>query len=106
MSQPLVRISAQERIRLARATRALAEAERNEFHRGRVLELGAVARRVELLDRIAGLLADMTRDVAPEGIAAVERLVAQTPPARDYGAAAQRRNDQIAAILCELGGDA
>jgi hypothetical protein len=105
MSRPLVRVPAGERIRLARATRSLAEAERNEFHRGRVLELGAVARRVELLDQIARLLEDPTREVTPEGAAAVDRLVAQTPRVRDYGPAAQERNEQIAAILSELGGD-
>ena len=105
MSRPLVRVPARERTRLSRATRALAEAERNEFHRGRVLELGAVARRVELLDGIARLLDDTTQEVTPEGVAAVERLVAQTPPVRDYGRAAQERNEHIAAILSELGGD-
>ena len=105
MSQPLVRVPVRERLRLAQATRALAEAERNEFHRGRVLELGAVARRVDLLDRIAGVLEDRTREVTPEGVAAVEGLVAQTPRVRDYGPAAQERNEQIAAILSELGGD-
>jgi len=103
MSQPFVGVPAPERLRLARATRSLAEAERNEFHRGRVLELGAVARRVELLERIARLLEDTKREVTPEGAAAVARLVAQTPPVRDYGPAAQERNEQIAAILAELG---
>jgi hypothetical protein len=106
MSQPLVRVPERERIRLARATRALAEAERTEFHRGRVLELGAVARRVELLERIAGLLEDTTREVTATGAAGVDRLVHETPRVRDYGPAAQERNGHIASILAELGGEA
>jgi hypothetical protein len=104
MTQPLLRASERERVRLARATRALAKAERTEFHRGRVLELGAVARRVELLDRIAGLLEDRGQEVTPEGVAAVDRLVRETPRVRDYGAAARERNEHIASVLRELGG--
>ena len=106
MRQQLVRVSERERVRLARATRALARAERNEFHRGHVLELGAVARRVELLDRIAHLLEDPAREVTPEAAAAVDRLIRETPRVRDYGPVAQERNEHIASVLADLGGDA
>jgi hypothetical protein len=105
MSRPVSRVPVRERLRLANATRALAEAERTEFHRGRVLELGAVSRRVDLLDRVASLLEDTTREVTRDGADAVERLIAQIPRVRDYGPVAQERNEQIAAILAELGGE-
>jgi hypothetical protein len=105
MSRPLVPVAARERSRLARATRALAQAERNEFHHGRVLELGTVARRVELLERIARLLENTMLDVTPDGVVEVERLVHETPRVRDYGPAAQDRNERIAAILADLGGE-
>jgi hypothetical protein len=105
MSQRLVQVTHGDRLRLARATRALAQAERTEFHRGGVLELGTVAARVDLLDRVVRLLEDMEREVTPEGTASLARLVSEIPPVRDYGPAARRRNDRIAAIIAELGGE-
>ena len=100
------RISDRERIRLARATRALAAAERNDFHRGGPLILGAISERLELLERIARLLENRDRDIALAGLADLARLVAETPPpVRDYGLTARERNDRIAGILTELGAE-
>jgi hypothetical protein len=93
-------------MRLARATRALASAERNDFHRGGPLVLGPISERLELLDRIACLLEDRDRAVGLAGLVDLARLVDETPPVRDYGLSARERNERIAAILTELGDDA
>ena len=100
------RVSDRERARLARATRALASAERNDLHRGGSLVLGAISYRLELLERIAPLLDDPNRAVDPAGLVDLARLVDETPPVRDYGLPARERNERIATILAELGHDA
>jgi hypothetical protein len=99
------RVSDQERARLVRATRALASAERNDFHRGGPLVLGTISQRLELLERIARLLEDRNREVDPAGLVDLARLVDETPPVRDYGLPARERNERIAMILAELGDD-
>ena len=99
------RVPDRERLRLARATRALAQAERTDFHRAGVVVLGTVSLRLELLERIARLLEDPRRDISPAAAASVARLVGETPPVRDYGPSAHARNDRIATVLEELGGD-
>lgn len=98
------RVSDRERAGLARATRALASRERNDFHRG-PLVLGAISHRLELLERIACLLENSDREVGLPGLADLARLVDETPPVRDYGLQARERNERIAAILAELGDD-
>jgi hypothetical protein len=100
------RASEQERARLVRATRALASAERNDFHRGGPLVLGTISYRLELLERIARLLEDGDREVGSAGLVDLARLVDETPPVRDYGLPARERNERIATILAELGDDA
>jgi len=100
------RVSDQERTRLLRATRALASAERYDFHRGGPLVLGTISQRLELLERIARLLEDRDREVGPAGLVDLARLVDETPPVRDYGLPARERNERIATILAELGDDA
>jgi hypothetical protein len=100
------RASDQERARLVRATRALASAERNDFHRGGPLVLGTISYRLELLERIARLLEDGDRKVGSAGLVDLARLVDETPPVRDYGLLARERNERIATILAELGDDA
>ena len=100
------RVSDRERIRLARATRALALAERNDFHRGGALLLGPIYERLELLESIARLLEDDDRSINPEGLQDLTGLVGETPPVRDYGLSARERNERIAAILVELGDQA
>jgi hypothetical protein len=100
------RASDQERARLVRATRALASAERNDFHRGGPLVLGTISYRLELLERIARLLEDGDRDVGSAGLVDLARLVDETPPVRDYGLPARERNERIATILAALGDDA
>ena len=89
-----------------RATRALASAERNDFHRGGPLVLGTISYRLELLERIARLLEDQDREVGSAGLVDLARLVDETPPVRDYGLPARERNERIATILAELGDDA
>lgn len=89
-----------------RATRALASAERNHFHRGGPLVLGTISYRLELLERIARLLEDRDREVGSAGLVDLARLVDETPPVRDYGLPARERNERIATILAELGDDA
>jgi hypothetical protein len=89
-----------------RATRALASAERNDFHRGGPLVLGTISYRLELLERIARLLEDGDREVGSAGLVDLARLVDETPPVRDYGLPARERNERIATILAELGDDA
>lgn len=88
-----------------RATRALASAERNDFHRGGPLVLGTISYRLELLERIARLLEDGDREVGSAGLVDLARLVDETPPVRDYGLPARERNERIATILAELGDD-
>jgi hypothetical protein len=100
------RASDQERARLVRATRALASAERNDFHRGGPLVLGTISYRLELLERIARLLEDGDRKVGSAGLVDLARLVDETPPVRDYGLPARERNERIATILAALGDDA
>ena len=78
-------------------------AERNDFHRGGALVLGAISDRLDLLERIARLLEDHRREMDPAGLADLARLVDETPPVRDYGPSARARNERIAAILAELG---
>ena len=106
MSIRSARVSDRERAQLARATRALASAERNDFHRGGPLVLGAISERLELLETIAALLENPKRDVDPVAVPALARLVTDTPPVRDYGAAARQRNERIASILAGLKGNA
>ncbi len=89
-----------------RATRALASAERNDFHRGGPLVLGTISYRLELLERIARLLEDGDREVGSARLVDLARLVDETPPVRDYGLPARERNERIATILAELGDDA
>lgn len=89
-----------------RATRSLASAERNDFHRGGPLVLGTISYRLELLERIARLLEDGDREVGSAGLVDLARLVDETPPVRDYGLPARERNERIATILAELGDDA
>ena len=89
-----------------RATRALASAERNDFHRGGPLVLGTISYRLELLERIARLLEDGDREVGSAGLVDLARLVDETPPVRDYGLPARERNERIATILAALGDDA
>ena len=89
-----------------RATRALASAERNDFHRGGPLVLGTISYRLELLERIARLLEDGDREVGSAGLVDLARLVDETPPVRDYGLPARERNERIATILAVLGDDA
>jgi hypothetical protein len=97
--------SDRERRRLARETRSLARAEQEDFHRGGVLVLGPISERLDLLERIARLLEDTERDVAPEGLLDLALFVTETPPVRDYGRSARVRNERIADILAELGGE-
>jgi hypothetical protein len=99
------RVPDRTRLGLARATRELASAERNDFHRGGPLVLGAISERLDLLERIACLLEDGSREMPPAGLADLARLVDETPPLRDYGLPARTRNERIAAILAELGGE-
>lgn len=106
MSLRSKRASDRERARLVRATRALASAERNDFHRGGPLVLGTISYRLELLERIARLLEDGDREVGSAGLVDLARLVDETPPVRDYGLPARERNERIATILAELGDDA
>jgi hypothetical protein len=89
-----------------RATRALASAERNDFHRGGPLVLGTISYRLELLERIVRLLEDGDRGVGSAGLLDLARLVDEIPPVRDYGLPARERNERIATILAELGDDA
>ena len=89
-----------------RATRALASAERNDFHRGGPLVLGTISYRLELLERIARFLEDGDREVGSAGLVDLARLVDETPPVRDDGLPARERNERIATILAELGDDA
>ena len=98
------RVPDRTRMGLARATRELASAERNDFHRGGPLLLGAISERLDLLERIASLLEDGDREIASAGLADLARFVDETPPVRDYGLPARTRNERIAAILAELGG--
>ena len=100
------RISDGDRVRWARATRALASAERNELHRGGPLVLGTISVRLELLERIASLLEDRNREVGRAGLTDLARLMDETPAVRDYGLPARERNERIAAILVELGDEA
>jgi hypothetical protein len=98
--------SDRERRRLARATRVLARKEQEDFHRGGALVLGPISERLDLLERIVQLLEDGEMDVAPAGLSDLARFVGETPPVRDYGPSARERNERIAAILAELGGEA
>jgi hypothetical protein len=96
------RVSDRRRLRLARATRDLAEAERNDFHRGGPLVLGAISLRLDLLESIARLLEDQSRDIDPAVLAKLASLVEEKPAVRDYGAPARERNERIAGILAAL----
>jgi hypothetical protein len=98
--------SDRERRRLARETRALARAEQEDFHRGGALVLGPISERLDLLERIVRLLEDKERDIESEGLSDLARFVDETHPVRDYGQSARERNERIAAILAELGGEA
>jgi hypothetical protein len=93
---------ARARRRLARAARSRAREERDHCHRGGVIEFASVARRTALYERIAVRLEELDRPVARRGVERLERLLAEPPPFRDYGLAANERNTRIASILHDL----
>jgi hypothetical protein len=93
---------ARERRRLARGVRTRAHEEREQCHRGGVIEFASVARRTALYERIAERLEDLDHQVAVLGVRRLERLLAEPPPYRDYGAAAKQRNARIESILRDL----
>jgi hypothetical protein len=92
-----------KRRRLARAVRRYARAEHEQYHRGGVVELASIGARAELYQRIADRL-EADGPLAARVLAELEHLLAEAPPVRDYGAAAQARNARIAGILAGLGG--
>jgi hypothetical protein len=91
-----------ERRRLARVVRRHARAERDDYHRGDVIEFDSIAIRTALYELIARVLEDLDRPLAKDGLSELESLLAEPPPFRDYGPNAQARNDRIAAILDKL----
>jgi hypothetical protein len=93
---------ARERRRLARGVRTRAHEEREQCHRGGVIEFASVSRRTVLYERIADRLEDLDHQVAVLGVRRLERLLAEPPPYRDYGAAAKQRNARIESILRDL----
>jgi hypothetical protein len=92
-----------ERRRLARSVRGYAQAEREEYHRAGVLELGSVAARTALYEQIAERLEGTDGPLPAEPLERLRALIAEPPPIRDYGPRAEERNTRIAAILADLG---
>jgi hypothetical protein len=100
---------ARERRRLACAVRTRAREEREQYHRGSVIEFASLARRTALYERIAERLEDTDRPASPLGVGQLEGLLAEPPPYRDYGIVAEERNARIELVLSDLevdGGDA
>lgn len=96
------RTESHERRRLARSVRAYAQAEREEYHRAGVLELGSVTARATLYEQVAERL-EAAEDTLPvEPLERLRALIAEPPPVRDYGVRAEERNARIAAILADL----
>jgi hypothetical protein len=96
---------ARERRRLSRAVRTRAHEEREHCHRGGVIEFASVARRTALYEGIADRLEELDRPISALGIGQLERLLAEPPPYRDYGAVAKERNARIELVLRALEGD-
>jgi hypothetical protein len=90
---------ARARRRLADAVRRRAYEEREHCHRGGVIEFASVARRTALYERIAERLQELDRPVGALEVGRLERVLAEPPPFRDYGLAAQERNTRIESIL-------
>lgn len=89
-------------MRLARTVRIHAGHEREQCHRGGVIEFASVSTRAGLYEGIAKRLEDLDRPIASVGLTRLERLLAEPPPFRDYGGAAAARNARIASILGDL----
>jgi hypothetical protein len=98
------RSAARQRLRLARAVRDYAHAERDLYHRAGVLEFASVASRAALYERIVDRLEQTDHALADEALRRLEGLIAESPPVRDYGPRAAERNARIASILDSLEG--
>ena len=96
------RAELRRRVLLARAVRIHAGHEREQCHRGGVIEFASVSTRAALYEEIAKRLEDLDCPIASVGLTRLERLLAEPPPFRDYGGVAAARNARIASILGDL----
>lgn len=94
------------RRRLAREVRRLAQTERDHGHRAGVVEFAVMHSRLELYDQLARRVENRRLPLEPRGVAALEALLQEDPPFRDYGLRAQERNERLARIFSDLGGPA
>lgn len=92
------------RRRLARQVRRLAQRERDHGHRAGVVEFAPMHVRLELYDQLARCVENRHFHLEPRGVAALEALLQEDPPIRDYGLRARERNERLARILSDLGG--
>ena len=92
------------RRRLARDVRRLAQRERDHGHRAGVVEFAVMHSRLELYEQLARRVENRHLPLEPCGVAALEALLQEEPPIRDYGLRARERNERLAGILSDLGG--
>jgi hypothetical protein len=92
------------RRRLARQVRQLAQRERDHGHRAGVVEFAVMHSRLELYEQLARRVENRHQPLEPRGGAALEALLQEEPPIRDYGLRARERNERLARILSDLGG--
>lgn len=92
------------RRRLARQVRRLAQKERDHGHRAGVVEFAVMHSRLELYEHLARHVENRHLPLEPRGVAALEALLQEEPPIRDYGLRARERNERLARILSDLGG--
>jgi hypothetical protein len=96
------RTPSRERRKLAQKVRRYSREEHERYHRAGVIQLGTLAARSALYDRITALLEDPESDPSPQGLDDLRLLLSEVPPVRDYGPRAGERNDRIASILAQL----
>jgi hypothetical protein len=60
--------------------------------------------RLELYEQLARRVENRHQPLDPRGGAALEALLQEEPPIRDYGLRARERNERLARILSDLGG--
>jgi hypothetical protein len=96
------RIHSRERRRLAQSVRRYSREECDRYHRAGVIQLGKLADRSALYERIAERLEQADHDPSEQGLHDLRLLLSEAPPVRDYGPRAGERNARIATILAEL----
>ena len=93
-----------ERRKLAQSIRRYSREESEQNHRAGVIQLGTLAARATLYERIGKRLEDADHELSEQGLRDLRLLLSEAPPVRDYGPRAGERNARIAAILAELEG--